>query len=311
MVSGGDDCFKAPLLARKNSIYPNDEEIKIIEYYLENYVWGKHQRTDEEKPYPYGIHGGENWYVNRNNKIGFGSGGLGQDRMWRSFDYPHLELVYLKMYEIAKNYPKKCNYLTFDQYLERAYRTAVAYFEVPIAIEMKKPWDFNGYPTWAYTQGNFNEKIIPDLINVLQNEGKEEESNKIKNEWEKKVKYFIYDHEFPFGSEMFFDATAFESTHAIAKYAINNDINPDEKLWQDPNSKEWYSHPEIKIKDINHFMHRQIQGNIACRGWLEMNFNQFGSDIRAGGNSSYKSVVLSTKCIVNSYPQSGTNTNSG
>ena len=293
MVSGGDDCFKAPLLARKNSIYPNDEEIKIIEYYLENYVWGKHQRTDEEKPYPYGIHGGENWYVNRNNKIGFGSGGLGQDRMWRSFDYPHLVLVYLKMYEIAKNYPNKCNYLTFDQYLERAYRTAVAYFEVPIAIEMKKPWDFNGYPTWAYTQGNFNEKIIPDLINVLQNEGKEEESTNIKNEWEKKVKYFIYDHEFPFGSEMFFDATAFESTHAIAKYAINNDINPDEKLWQDPNSKEWYSHPEIKIKDINHFMHRQIQGNIACRGWLEMNFNQFGSDIRAGGNSSYNLSYMS------------------
>ena len=30
-----------------------------------------------------------------------------------------------------------------------------------------------------------------------------------------------------------------------------------------------------------------MQGNIACRGWLEMNFNQFGSDIRAGGNSSY------------------------
>ena len=52
---------------------------------------------------------------------------------------------------------------------------------------------------------------------------------------------------------MFFDATAFESTHAIAKYAIDNDISPDDKLWQDPNSKEWYSHPEVNIEDINHF----------------------------------------------------------
>ena len=101
MVSGGDDCFKSPLLTRKNVIYPSDEEINKIEYYLKNYVWGKHQRTDKEEPYPYGIHGGENWYVNRNNAIGFGSGGLGQDRMWRSFDYPHLVLTYLRMYEIA------------------------------------------------------------------------------------------------------------------------------------------------------------------------------------------------------------------
>ena len=36
-------------------------------------------------------------------------------------------------------------------------------------------------------KGNFNEKIIPDLINVLQNEGKKEEAKKIKNEWEKKL----------------------------------------------------------------------------------------------------------------------------
>ena len=293
MVSGGDDCFKAPLLSRKNSIYPNDEEIKIIEYYLENYVWGKHQRTDKENPYPYGIHGGENWYVNRNNEIGFGSGGLGQDRMWRSFDYPHLVLVYLKMYEIAKNYPDKCNYLTSGEYLDRSFKTAVAFFEVPISIEMKKPWDFNGFPTWAYTQGNFNEKVIPKLIKTLQVEKRNSDAEKIKNEWEKKVKYFIYDHDFPFGSEMFFDATAFESTHAIAKYAMSEGINPDDKLWQDPNTKEWYSHPEIKFEDISHFMHRQMQGNIACRGWLEMNFNQFGSDIRAGGNSSYNLSYMS------------------
>ena len=293
MVSGGDDCFKAPLLTRKNSIYPNDQEIKVVEYYLENYVWGKHQRTDKEEPYPYGIHGGENWYVNRNNEIGFGSGGLGQDRMWRSFDYPHLVLVYLKMYEIAKYYPDKCNYLKYDQYLDRAFGTAVAYFEVPISIEMKKPWDYNGYPTWAFTQGNFNEKIIPDLIDVLYKEGRKKEAKKIKTEWEKKVKYFIYDHEFPFGSEMFFDATAFESTHAIAKYAIDEGISSDDKLWRDPNTKEWYSHPEIKSEDINHFMHRQMQGNIACRGWLEMNYNQFGSDIRAGGNSSYNLSYMS------------------
>ena len=293
MVSGGDDCFKSPYLAQKNLIYPDKVQIQIIEYYLKNYVWGKHQRTEKEQPYPYGIHGGENWYVNRNNKIGFHSGGLGKDRMWRSFDYPHLILTYCRMYQIAKRYPEKCNYLTADEYLERAFGTAKAYFTVPISIEMKKPWDFNGYPTWAYTQGNFNEKIIPELINYLFSEGRENQAGWLKLEWEKKVKYFIYDHDFPFGSEMFFDATAFESTHAIAKYALTNSLEPDKNLWKNPNTKEWYSHENINNNDLVKFMDRQIQGNMACRGWLEMHFNQFGSDIRAGGNSSYNLSYMS------------------
>ena len=114
-----------------------------------------------------------------------------------------------------------------------------------------------------YNQGNFNEKVIPELIKTLQSEKRNSDAEKIKSEWEKKVKYFIYDHDFPFGSEMFFDATAFESTHAIAKYAINNKLKPDKNLWQDPNSKEWYSHPKIDYDDIKVFMDRQIQGNIA------------------------------------------------
>ena len=293
MVSGGDDCFKSPFLARKNLIYPDEKQIRTIEYYLKNYVWGKHQRTDQERPYPYGIHGGENWYKNRHNKIGFNSGGIGKDRIWRSFDYPHLILTYLRMYQIANKYPEKCNYLTADEYLERASGTAKAYFTIPISIEMKKPWDFNGYPTWAYTQGNFNEKVIPELIDRLLFEGKNNKGNWLKNEWEKKVKYFIYDHEFPFGSEMFFDATAFESTHAIANYALTNHLEPDERLWQNPNTKEWYSHPDIDRDDLVKFMDRQIQGNMACRGWIETSFNQFGSDIRAGGNSSYNLSYMS------------------
>ena len=293
VVSGGDDCFKAPLLARKNLIYPDDTQISVIEYYLENYVWGKHQRTDQESPYPYGIHGGENWFVNRNSENGFNSGGIGQDRIWRTFDYPHLILTYFRMHQIAKMYPDKCKYLSAEQYLDRAFGTAKAFFTVPISIEMKKPWDFNGYPTWAYTQGNFNEKIIPELIDRLSEEGRKNEAVWLKNEWEKKVKFFIYDHEFPFGSEMFFDATAFESTHAIAKYALSNQLEPDNKLWQNPNTLEWYSHPDINRNDFLDFMDRQMQGNITCRGWIETSFYQLGSDIRACGNSAYNLSYMS------------------
>ena len=293
MVSGGDDCFKTPYLVRKNFIYPVDNEIEAIEYYLENYVWGKHQRTDIETPYPFGIYGCDNWKQNRYSDVGFNSGGNGQEHMWRTFDYPHLIITYFFMYRIARRYPEKCKYLSAEQYLERAFGTAKAFFTVPINIKMGEPYYIKGFSDWAYKQGNYNEKVIPDLIDALINEGKEEKGEWLKGEWEKKVKYFIYDHEYPFGSEMFFDSTAFESTHAIAKYALSNILEPDKNLWKDPNSQKWYSHSEINQSDFISFMDLQIKGNIACRGWLENSFYQLGSDIRSFGESHYNLSYMS------------------
>lgn len=72
MVGGSDDPSnsKPVYVSEKNVIYPNKEEIASLEYYEENFVWGKLQRTDEEYPYPYGIYGSENWYQNRSGKYG-------------------------------------------------------------------------------------------------------------------------------------------------------------------------------------------------------------------------------------------------
>ena len=90
MVGGSDDPSnsKPVYVSEKNVIYPNKEEIASLEYYEENFVWGKLQRTDEEYPYPYGIYGSENWYQNRSGKYGgYEDGGSGKGRMWRTFDY--------------------------------------------------------------------------------------------------------------------------------------------------------------------------------------------------------------------------------
>jgi hypothetical protein len=48
---------KAPFVAAKNVGFPDQREIEGLEYYLKNFVWGKLQRTDAEKPYPYGVYG--------------------------------------------------------------------------------------------------------------------------------------------------------------------------------------------------------------------------------------------------------------
>jgi len=297
MVGGSDDPSnsKCVYLAEKNIAHPDKAEIKSLEYFMKNFVWGKHQRTDKEYPHPYGIYGSENWYLNRTTEWGTTDPdkikslenqwtlsvgmGLGPERMWRTFDYTTYFMLYYDMYLIAKANPKMVKYLDAQGYLERAYGTARAFFRVPYSIFMigKPQWSHHGFADWAYKLGNFHEKYIVDLMDALEAEGMLEEAAYLRGEWDKKVKYFIYDDPTPFGSEFVFDRTAFESTHAIARYALDNPLEADENLWFDRNTKKWYSHPEVSPADAENFMEREIAANISMRGWLETSYYFLGA----------------------------------
>ncbi len=297
MVGGSDDPSnsKCVYLAEKNVAHPDKSEIKSLEYFMKNFVWGKHQRTDKESPHPYGIYGSENWYLNRTTEWGttdlekikslenqwtLSVGmGLGPERMWRTFDYTTYFMLYYNMYLIAKANPKMVKYLDAQEYLERAYGTARAFFRVPYSIYMpgKPQWSHKGFADWAYKLGNFHEKYIIALMDALEAEGMQKEADYLRGEWDKKVKFFIYDDPTPFGSEFVFDRTAFESTHAIARYATNRPLEPDENLWFDRNTKKWYSHPEVSQADVADFMERQIAANISMRGWLETSYYFLGA----------------------------------
>ena len=289
MVGGSDDpdLCKAPYIAAVNEAYPDDRQIAAVEYYLQHFVWGKLQRTADEDPFPYGIYGSPSWHVNRFSGTGYGSGGNGREHMWRTFDYTHIVELYYEMYRIAKLYPQRVHYLNAAGYLERASQTALAYFRVPYQIQMGAPWDFRGWTDWAYTQGAFHEVFIPDVIEALETENRVAEANELREEWNRKVMYFLYDAPYPYGSEMWFDTTAFESTQAIAQYAAVHGIKPDDGLWRDKNSGKLYAHPHVAQTDVMNFMDREIQGNMAARGALETNYYQLGSDIRQTGSSSY------------------------
>jgi hypothetical protein len=277
---------KAPFIAAKNVFYPVRKEVEAVEYYLEHFVWGKLQRTDKEHPYPYGIYGTPNWWVNRNpeerKKI---TRDQNQDKehIWRSYDYPHIMMLYYHMYQIATLYPGMTKYLDAKGYLERAKETAKAYFTYPYEI---LPW----YETYKW--GCYNELLLVDLMRDLEKEGYAADASWLRKEWEKKVKYFIYDDPYPFRSEYAVDATAYESTHALAKYAVHNPLQPDSNLWYDKNFKRWYSHPSVKREDAELFMERQMQANIACRGWLENAFYYLGSDFR-GRSDKYTLSYMS------------------
>ncbi|MCR5262298.1 MAG: hypothetical protein K6D94_00375, partial [Clostridiales bacterium] len=103
-TGGADDpgLCKASVIAAKNCCYPVKEEIAAVEYYMERFLWGGLQRRDDEEPYPYGIYGSNYWYDNRRSDKTYGSGGHGQEHMWRTFDYTHIIGLYRDMYRIAR-----------------------------------------------------------------------------------------------------------------------------------------------------------------------------------------------------------------
>ncbi len=293
-VSGSDDPSnsKCAYLSEKNVAYPDAKQIAALEYHIEKFVWGKLQRTDREHPHPYALYGCDSWHQCRNSKTGLGSGGHGQERMWRTFDYTTYILLYFNMYRIATQNPDLTQCLDADGYLERAYGTAVAFFTVPYGIDMRG-WDFTGWCDWAYTVGNFHERYLVPLIDACEKEGYPHWAARLRGEWEKKVKYFLYDSEYPFASEMPFDSTAYESSHAIARYALTHRLEPDKKLWQDKKTGEWYSHPVIRREDATRFMERQLAANVACRGWLETSYWHLGSDFRGLGSTRYTLSYMS------------------
>ncbi len=262
---------KAPFLAAKNRHYPDAGEIAAIEYYLERFVWGGLQRTADEHPYPYGIYGVPNWHELRTSPWGFDSSGKGLEHIFRMFDYPHVVMLYFHMYEIAKQYPGLTRHLDAAGCLERATQTARAYFTYPYALR----------PFYEiYKWGCYNELVLLDLIAALEAEGRHDDARWLRAEWEKKVTYFIYDDPYPFRSEYSFDTTGFESTHAIARYAMAHALTPVERSWYDTRLERWWSHTELPREKIGEFMTRQIRANLAVRGVIEPAYYFLGSDYR-------------------------------
>ena len=157
----------------------------------------------------------------------------------------------------------------------------------PTASAWKSLGPSTDTPTWAVKQGAFHEVYILDLLKALDEEGQTQKASTLRNLWNQKVLYFLYDHPYPFGSEMYFDTTAFESTHAIASYALKEGQQLEATPWHDKNTGLTYQHHGVSRAKTLLFMRKEILANVAARGYLETSYYQLGSDIRQGGNTSY------------------------
>ncbi len=259
---------KPAFLAAKNAEYPVQGEVEALDYYIQHFVWGGLQRTTDEK-YSYAIYGIPDWKANRDSSD---PGRKGQLHIWREYDYPHVIQMYFAMYRLAKHHPEIKTALTAQEYLRRAYGTAEAFFTVPHEV-----WD-----GWSpYGTGFYNEVVIVNLIDELQTNGMNDEADKLRGFWERKVAHFINNGEDLFRSEYAFDSTGFESTHALAKYAIQHADRPGQ------------TKSGISRENAEQFMETQIAANIFCRGWLEPAYYYLGSDYRGGAGNAYVLTYMS------------------
>jgi hypothetical protein len=150
-------------------------------------------------------------------------------------------------------------------YLERAAGTALALFTVPL-----KTGDWSAYET-----GFYNEIVIPELIAALDAEGRTDDAQALRGHWEKKARFFITGAPDLFGSEYAFDSTGFESTQALARYALDHRVDG------------------IAPAAAKRFSKTQMAANLFCRGVIEPAYYYLGSDYRAGGGDSFTLTYMS------------------
>ncbi len=267
LVDAGDDAGNArpAVVAGKNVFFPVKSEIESVELYISRYLWGGMQRKADEK-YPYAIYGVPNWKANREN---IDPGRDGQAHVWRVYDYPHIINLYHRMYQVAKFYPEMISQLDAATYLERAYRTAVAYWTAP--------WEVTRWS--ANSVGTMNEACISDLLESLEAEGKTEWASTLRGYWEGKVERFVNHPPNLYGSEFAFDSTGFESTQALAHYAMNRVPRAGETIPADAGEKDLRR--LVSRDKAQEFLEFQMQLNIMDRGALEPTYYQYGTDYRS------------------------------
>ncbi len=262
---------KPAFLAAKNAEFPVPEEIAALDDYIEHFVWGGLQRTTDET-HSYGVYGIQDWKRNRDSED---PGRNGRLHIWRCYDYPHVMLLYFSMYRIGQAFPHISTRLPPEEYLRRAAGTALAMFTIPRDVE---GWS-------ADRTGFYNELVIVDLIDALEDAAMHHEAATLRKHWERKVRVFAAEKPDLFRSEYPFDSTGFESTHAMARYAVLHaegagDLADGESL-------------AVSAEAARTFMDAQLAANIFCRGSIEPAYYYLGSDYRAGAGNGYTLSYMS------------------
>lgn len=197
--AGGSDeigLVSGLFLSEWNVYRPNIEQIQVLQAYCKDFI------EDRLTEYPgWKVHRMVPWFA-----MFDGWKGKGADDVWRAFNYVHVANTYYNMYRIASLYDfpwleKK------ETWIKKAYYYTKAMFSY---------WMFpNGEGAEKY--GNMGESVLAlSLEKALLAEHMEQEAIEISKIIRRKAAYFSKK-EFPYGSEMAYDSTAFEAVYAYGK----------------------------------------------------------------------------------------------
>jgi hypothetical protein len=247
-------------LAEKEAVFPVQSEVSALDYYITNFVWGGLQRTTNET-FAYGVYGVPDWYTLRaNNSLSIG----------RGYDYPHVFDMYFGMYRVAKCHPEITTALSAQEYLQRAWGTAMAM------------WSYGG--SQATQVGLMNELVISDILDALNAEGMTNQAASLRTNWETKVNFYVTGQGNLFASEYAFDSTGFESQEAYAKYAIQH---------AGTSAAMGAGNVPLFLQQVQQYQATEIAANVFDRGWLETAYYYYGSDYRGAMGDNYIVTYMS------------------
>lgn len=186
----------AMYVAEKNAVCPKESQIRVLEEYIDDCLYGTLQQKDTyyarrgmyyEERTPFDIFTGNKWDKEKAESV------------LRSFNYPLITNIYLSMYRIADRY-RLTKLRSKEEYLEMAYRTAMVGYE----LGRNK---FNGAPAGA---------TVTELLEVLKKE---------REDWfeslNQKMAFIAEENagsEYPFGSELYVDQTSHNQYEAMMVY---------------------------------------------------------------------------------------------
>lgn len=194
-LTGGSDegGLADPLvLAARNARWPDVGEIAVLEEYVDRFLFGVLQR-----PGDYGI---RNW-VQHSGDLDAGWGGQTN----RSYNYPHVWCIYLALHEVGRRYGLT-RVRTAMEYLELAYRTARAYFTLPMHKEHH------------LTKGNMNEDTLDALRAACRTAGRDDWADDLAQLIAPKTEYMCR-HTNPYLSELNFDTTGYPGVYFYRRRA--------------------------------------------------------------------------------------------
>lgn len=206
---GGAGSWLAAVM--KQLVQPDKEEIKKIQGFIDETLWGGIQYSKGTKKYgvkkslffyepdslPSGTYSDK---INYNSWAAWDHKHANDPR--RSYNYPHVAAAYWVMYRLSRYHEGLVDNRSWDWYLENAYHTSVAMVE-------KAPY----YAQFGQMEGSVFLFILEDL----KNEGLTEMATDLEERMKERANHWRA-LDYPFGSEMPWDSTGQEEVYVWSNY---------------------------------------------------------------------------------------------